>query len=53
MDIIKSLTDLNNVTGYANMIKSPEAGLSGIEQFLHMYGTIIMFGVSCTALSGN
>lgn len=50
MDIIKSLTDLNNVTGYANMIKSPEAGLSGIEQFLHMYGTIIMFGVCLVLL---
>ena len=50
MDILKSLTDLNNVTGYANMIKSPEAGLNGVEQFLHMYGTIIMFAVCLVLL---
>lgn len=43
MDIISNLKELNNVTGYMNMIKPPVEGLSGIELFLHQYGTIIMF----------
>ena len=45
MDIFKSLADLNSVTGYANFIKDPVQGLNGIEQFLHMYGSLIMFAV--------
>lgn len=44
MDIINSLEQLNSVTGYYNMIKSPLSG-GGIESFLYQYGTIIMFGV--------
>ena len=45
MDITQKLLDLNNVTGYAHLIKDPIAGLNGAEQFLHVYGTIIMFAV--------
>lgn len=45
MDILQRLVDLNNSTGYMNIIKSPVEGLNGVEQFLHMYGTIIMFFV--------
>ena len=45
MDITQKLLDLNNVTGYAHLIKDPIVGLNGAEQFLHVYGTIIMFAV--------
>ena len=45
MDITQKLLDLNNVTGYAHLIKDPIIGLNGAEQFLHVYGTIIMFAV--------
>ena len=45
MDITQKLLDLNNVTGYAHLIKDPIAGLNGAEQFLHVYGTIIMFAI--------
>ena len=45
MDITQKLLDLNNVTGYAHLIKDPIAGLNGAEEFLHVYGTIIMFAV--------
>lgn len=49
MDILNSLEQLNSVTGYYNMIKSPLAS-GGIESFLHEYGTIIMFGVCLVLL---
>ncbi len=45
MNILNGLIDLYNETGFANIVKSPLEGLSGIEQFLHVYGTIIMFAV--------
>ena len=45
MDITQKLSDLNDVTGYAHLIKDPILGLNGAEQFLHVYGTIIMFAV--------
>ena len=45
MVITQKLLDLNNVTGYAHLIKDPIVGLNGAEQFLHVYGTIIMFAV--------
>lgn len=45
MDITQKLLALNNVTGYAHLIKDPIVGLNGAEQFLHVYGTIIMFAV--------
>lgn len=45
MNILDSLKTLNESTGYTNIIKAPLENVSGVEQFLHMYGTIIMFAV--------
>ncbi len=50
MNILQSLSDLNNATGYANIIKQPLEGLSGTEQFLHMYGAIIMLFICLVLL---
>ncbi len=49
MDIIQKLTQLNDVTGYSHMIKAPLEGVTGVEQYLHIYGTPIMF-VICLIL---
>ena len=45
MQLLESLKSLNNITGYANMVKEPLQGVNGVENFLHMYGSIIMFAV--------
>ena len=45
MQLLESFKSLNDITGYANMIKEPLAGANCVENFLHMYGAIIMFFV--------
>ena len=45
MQLLESLKSLNDITGYANMVKEPLQGVNGVENFLHMYGCIIMFAV--------
>ena len=56
MQLLESLKSLNNITGYANMVKEPLTGVNCVENFLHMYGAIIMFAVffvSCIPLLGD
>lgn len=50
MDIINSLKSLWNSTGIANFVLSADPSLSGMEQFMHQYGAIIMLFVCCFLL---
>ena len=45
MQLLESLKQLNGITGYANMVKEPLQDVNCVENFLHMYGSIIMFFV--------
>lgn len=51
MDILSKLSELNQSTGYYNMVKHElEGGKTGFEMFLYQYGTIIMFAVCLTLI---
>ena len=50
MDITNSLKSLWDSTGMANFVLSADPSLSGMEQFMHQYGAIIMLFVCCFLL---
>ena len=37
MQLLESLKSLNDITGYANMVKEPLQGVNGVENFLHIH----------------
>lgn len=50
MDIVNSLKTLWDSTGIANFVLTANPELSGIPQFMHQYGAIIMIFVCCFLL---
>ena len=43
MQLLESFKSLGSITGIANMVKEPLENVNCVENFLHMYGAIIMF----------
>ena len=50
MQLLESFKSLGSITGIANMVKEPIADVNCVENFLHMYGAIIMFFVCLVLL---
>ena len=50
MNILNSLNSLWDSTGMANFVLAADPSLSGIQQFMHQYGSIIMLFVCCFLL---
>ena len=50
MNIFSGLRSLWDSTGMANFVLTADPSLSGVQQFLHQYGSIIMLFVCCFLL---